>query len=139
MAHIGKLRHLLAILKLEGGNSDYDDDVAGSPEPDELQYTPSRWSRSPEPAGQWSPHERWSASPERATVATTFGSASPDAELLQLLARVFSRKPVAEMVRIRWSLKTVADLHSIPSEEIEEVLWLEASEKVVLRRLCGCE
>ena len=120
MSHIGKMRYLLARLKREGGNTDDDDDPTGSPEPAELQHIPSRGSRSPEPAGQEDPQARWSDSPEPANVALTFGAPETEDNLLQLLATAFPRAALANMVRIRWKLKTVHDLYKITSEEIDE-------------------
>jgi hypothetical protein len=139
MSHIGKLRHLLARLNSEWDDTDDDDDPTGSPEPEELQHRPSRWSRSPEPAGQPGSQDRWSDSPQPANVAPIFGAPDTEEDLLQLLATSFPREHIANMVRIRWKLKTVYDLYKITSEEIDEVRWLESLEKMVLRRLCGIE
>jgi hypothetical protein len=65
------------------------------------------------------------------------GAPDIDVELTQLLERSFPRENVPEWVRIRWSLRTVANLHNILPAEIDEAPWLHADEKIVLRRLCG--
>jgi hypothetical protein len=109
MSHNANLLHLLGRLKNEIGDSDeYDGD-----EPEELRHRPSRWSRSPEPAGE--DRSEWSESPERAKAPTftSIGAPDIDVELMQLLEQQFPREKVPEMVRIRWSLRTVYDLYKL--------------------------
>jgi len=132
MYHAGMKRCLLA--RLWRLSEDGDEDGRGSPEPAELRFAPSRWSRSPEPEAS----ERWSASPEDVDQHRRIGIGAPDTEeaLMELLERKLPREGVANSVRIRWALKTVYDLYKITGEEIDELTWLDDAEKEVLKGLC---
>ena len=87
--------------------------------------------------GAYSEYDEDEQSPERAAAPVFLGAPDIDVELTQLLERSFPRENVPKWVRIRWSLRTVANLRNILAAEIDEAPWLHADEKNVLRRLCG--